>query len=425
MRRTARLLIVTAIAIMAIATPAGATGKGGNSDGVPVVKPTTDTSTALVQLKGDSLATYVKTKPAQGKKIDLKSNTVKSYRAQLSALRNNFKSWLRANAPRVNVTGEFDLSLNAIAVQLNGTPLNVLAKAPMVNRVEYQGLYYPTADDPDLGIIRATQAWALNGGAPNAGAGIKVAIVDSGIDFTHPCFSDAGYATQTQLGDNRFTNNKVIVAKVFINKLNQGNYTAQAIDSHGTHVAGTVACNYDTPATASGVAIPYGISGVAPKALLGNYNVFPGTVENARSEDILNALDAAYTDGFDVANMSLGGGSHGVQDLLTVAVDNLDKANMVVAVAAGNDGPGYFTISSPGMAARALTAGASSVGHKVEYSVTIENADMPDPQPDQTTNLIAIRGDFGTDTPSAPLHVLIDVASIYGGLSDRIRDLFR
>ena len=61
-------------------------------------------------------------------------------------------------------------------------------------------------------------------------------------------------------------------------------------------------------------------------ALLGNYNVFPGTVDDARSEDILNALDAAYADGMDVANMSLGGDAAGVQDLLTHAVDNLDRA---------------------------------------------------------------------------------------------------
>jgi minor extracellular serine protease Vpr len=110
---------------------------------------------------------------------------------------------------------------------------------------------------------------------------------------------------------------------------------------------------------------------VAPKALLGNYNVFPGDVEDARSEDILNALEAAYQDGFDVANMSLGGGSHGVQDLLTMAVDNLDRANMVVAVAAGNSGPGHFTVESPGMAQRALSAGASTVPHFVGAPLSV------------------------------------------------------
>ena len=330
-----------------------------------------DTSYALVQLVGDPLATATKTRPPKGKKIDFNSSSVKAYRAELAALRNGYKQWLRANVPQAKVTGEFDLSLNAVAIKLNGATLQQVSATSMVVIAQYQGLYYPNATDPDLALISAPQAWQRNGGtSANAGEGIKVAIVDSGIDHGHPCFSDSGYAAQTQLGDRRFTNNKVIAAKVFNNKTPQQKHTAEAIDSHGTHVAGTVACNYNTPAIVGGAVVPYGISGVAPRALLGNYNVFPGGVGNARSEDILNALDSAYEDGFDIANMSLGGGASGIQDLLTVAVDNLDRANMVVAVAAGNSGPGARTIESPGSAARALTAGASSVGHVVATPIT-------------------------------------------------------
>lgn len=72
--------------------------------------------------------------------------------------------------------------------------------------------------------------------------------------------------------------------------------------------------------------------------------------------------------------MSLGGSASGIQDLLTVAVDNLDRANMVVAVAAGNEGPGHYTVASPGSAARALTAGASTVPHFVGAPVTVGGA---------------------------------------------------
>ncbi len=129
-----------------------AAGGGNNSDST-VLRQTVDTTSALVQLKGDPLATYVKTHPVQGKKIDFKNTTVKSYRAQLSAQRNEFKQWLQANAPKAKITGQYDISLNAVAVQLNGTALSTLTKAPMVVRAEYEGLYYPTADDPDLSII--------------------------------------------------------------------------------------------------------------------------------------------------------------------------------------------------------------------------------------------------------------------------------
>jgi subtilisin family serine protease len=338
---------------------------------VAVNRPRQDTSSALVQLQADPLATSSRTRPAQGRKIDFNSNTVKSYRAQLSAARNDYKAWLRANVPQARVVGEFDLSLNAVAVELNGATLAQVSATPLVKTAQYQGLYYPTIADPDLSLISAPQAWAAGGGSAIAGQGVKVAIVDSGIDQGHPCFSDAGYPAQQRLGNPAFTNNKVIAAKVFSNRTPSLRYTPEAIDSHGTHVAGTVACNAGMPATVQGVAIPYAISGVAPRALLGNYNVFPGTSENARSEDILNALEAAYVDGFDVANMSLGGGSAGIQDLVSIAVDNLDIANMVVAVAAGNSGPGYYTVESPGVAARALTAGASSVPHFVGTPVSV------------------------------------------------------
>jgi len=333
---------------------------------------------AVVQLVGAPLSTYAKTRPAPGKKINYSSSTTKSYRALLAARRNEYKRWLTANAPKAQVTGQFEISLNALTVQLNGTTLTKLRSSSLVLRAEYQGLYYPTGHvDPDLEIIEAAQAWTKNGKTTTtAGQGVKVGVVDSGIDVTHPCFDDtpangAPYPDTQKLGDTRFTNNKVIVARVFYNKSRVQGQTAQAIDDHGTHVSGTVACNLHTPASVDGVDIPYDPSGVAHRALLGNYNVFPGGVVSARSEDILNALESAYRDGMDVINMSLGGGASGRQDLLTMAVNNLDTANVVVAVSAGNSGPGYFTLGSPGSAARALTAGASTVPHFVGAPVTV------------------------------------------------------
>ena len=368
MRRLRLALAAAMAATLIVGAPAGAATPTASrtQPASHAAKATVDQAYALVELKGAPLATYVKTQPAPGKKIDFNSATVKSYKATLAALRNDFKAWLQKTASRAQVVQGYDLSLNAVAVKLNGTSLATIRTSPLVVRAEYEGLYYPTADDPDLGLISAFAAWTAAGQtSATAGEGVKVGIVDTGIDITHPCFSDKGYASTKRLGDTKFTNNKVIVARVFNNKTPSQGYTAEAIQEHGTHVAGTVACNFDTPAAVAGAAIPYGISGVAPRALLGNYNIFPGHVLNARSEDILNALDAAYADGMDVVNMSLGGGASGIQDLLTVAVDNLDRAGMISAVAAGNSGPGHFTVESPGSAARALTAGASTVGHFV------------------------------------------------------------
>ena len=393
-------VVVAAVAALglAMAGPLAATP----SDDASSVQASQDTSSALVQLNGDPLSTYTKTKPPQGKKVDFNSNTVKSYRAQLSALRNDYKAWLRANVPQAKVTGEFDLALNAVAVQLNGATLAQVAAAPQVKHAEYQGLYHPTATDPDVALISAPQAWTDGG---SKGDGVKIAIVDTGIDITHPCFSDAGYTAQNQLGDKTFTNNKVIAAKVFNNRTPTQKYTPEALQEHGTHVSGTAACNENTPAPVNGVTT-YNMSGVAPRALLGNYNVFPGDVTNARSEDIMNALEAAYADGFDVANMSLGGNAHGIQDLLTVVVDNLDQANMVVAVAAGNSGPGHFTIESPGSAARALTAGAATIGQFIGAPIT----------PSGGPTFVGAIGDFATVGAdlTAPLAVTSGTGTVNG-----------
>ncbi len=383
------------------------TASAATSDAPTTTAPKVDTSSAIVQLVGDPVATAAKTKPAQGKKIDWAGTNVRSYRAELSARRNDFKQWLRTAAPKAKVTGEFDISLNAVAVQLNGTSLATLRTSTLVTRAEYEGVYTPTAVDPDLSIIHAEQAWAQAGGSATAGAGIKVGVIDSGIDQKHSCFSDAGYAQQKQLGDTRFTNNKVIVARVFNNKTPSRGYTAEGIGEHGTHVAGTIACNYQTAASVNGVSIPTGVSGVAPRALLGNYNVFPADVANARSEDILNALDAAVSDGMDVLNMSLGGGAHGIQDLLTIAVDNIDRgANVVVAVAAGNSGPGYGTVESPGSAARALTAGASTVPHFIGATLSVGGTDYAVAAGDLPTTNVDL---------TAPLGV---VTGAIGGLGD-------
>lgn len=402
---TAAASVVLLSAGAGIAAPVSATPTGGDAASVSGV----DKTRALVQLAGDPITTSSKTKPAQGKKIDWAGQNVRSYRAELSARRNEFKRWLRVNAPKARVTGEFDVTLNAVSLELNGTSLEVLRTSPLAVQVEYQGLYSPTIGDPDLSIISAQAAWSSVGGGANAGSGIKVGVVDAGIDQGHSCFTDSGYLPQPQLGDTTFTNNKVIVARVFYNKAKSMQLTPEAIGDHGTHVAGTIACNYQTEATVDGVTIPYLMSGVAPKAMLGNYNVFPGEVESARSEDILNALDAAVVDGMDVINMSLGGGSHGIQDLLTKAVDNIDRAGIVVAVSAGNEGPGYDTVGSPGMAARALSAGASTVPHFVGATLTVDPG---------STYAIA-SGDFAVvpDPLKAPLAVVLGGVAATGTLN--------
>jgi minor extracellular serine protease Vpr len=81
--------VVMAVAMLATMATAGTRSEGAKT---PV---TVDPSTVLVVLNGEPLVSAEKTKPASGKKVDFSSNAVRSYRAQLNQLRNDFKQWLR------------------------------------------------------------------------------------------------------------------------------------------------------------------------------------------------------------------------------------------------------------------------------------------------------------------------------------------
>ncbi len=380
----ATTLIFSAIGLGVIAFGVGGSPRSNPNADAVARGPDVDNTSAIVQLKGDPISTNPSTKPPHGSKIDFNGQAVRSYRAQLNQKRNEFKNWLRANAGRARVTSEYDVSLNAVAVQLNGTPLATIAAAPMVQSAEYNALYHPNLSE-SYKIINALGAWGGQAGRATAGAGIKIGDIDTGIDNLHPFFNPTGFSyppgfpkcdaadstSHTPDQDCEYVSPKVIVAKVFYNKNQQQNLDAQAIQDHGTHTAGIAAGIYDPTlnAVVNGVNID-DMSGIAPGAWLGNYNVFPGGVLDARSEDILNAVDAAVADGMDVLNLSLGGSYHGNNDLLAIGLDNAADAGVVVAVAAGNSGPGQGTVESPGRARKVITVAASTNKHFVGQPFT-------------------------------------------------------
>jgi minor extracellular serine protease Vpr len=382
----AACLIFASIALSVIALGGGrsaSTRPNANADAF-TQGPGVDTSSAVVQLKGDPLSTYSTTKPAAGRKIDFKSDAVTSYRAQLSAGRNDFRKWLQANAPSATITSEYDIALNGVAVDLNGTPLATIAAAPMVQQAGYSVLYHPILSQ-SYQIINAMDAWAAAGGRSVAGAGIKIGDIDTGIDETHPFFDPTGFSyppgfpkcdaidsnSHHEDQDCKYVSPKVIVAKVFLKNAQQQGVDAQAIQDHGTHTAGIAAGVTGKTAVVNGVSID-DMSGIAPGAWLGNYNVFPGDVLSATDRDILRAVEAAVADGMDVLNLSLGGTATRAEeaDLLAVGLNNAVSAGLVVAVAAGNSGPGRKTLESPGIASKVITVGGSTNQHFVGQPFT-------------------------------------------------------
>jgi len=349
---------------------------------------------ALVIFSQAPLAEWPNAARLKNGKLDFAAGANGQYQASLAQARNDFKQWLRSTGSPARVIREYDTVLNGLAVELNGASLDSLKAGPNVITVEPSLLFHPTMNR-SAAIINAPAAWSALGGVANAGAGMKVGVIDTGIDQLHPFLTDPSLAAPTGFpkGDRHFTSNKVIVAKVYYTG-RPGTYTAEALQDHGTHVSGTIAGVSGTTAPASG-AIPAvnGLSGVAPKAFLGNYNVFPCTsptncITNATSHDIAQAIDDAVKDEMDVINMSLGGGINGFQDQLTVASNRAVKAGVVVAIAAGNSGPGVNTVESPGQAALAITAAASTNNHYLGVDVLVGSS-----------NFGAAAGSFNSFTP--------------------------
>ncbi|MDG9716302.1 S8 family serine peptidase [Streptomyces sp. DH24] len=179
--------------------------------------------------------------------------------------------------------------------------------------------------DKSVPQIGAPKAWA----AGYDGKGVKIAVLDTGVDATHPDLKD-----------------QVIAAKNF-------STSADATDKvgHGTHVASIAA---GTGAKGGGA-----YKGVAPGAKLLNGKVLS---DDGYGDDsgILAGMEWAAEQGADVVNLSLGGADTPDTDPLEAAVDKLsaDKG-ILFAVAAGNDGDfGDQTVGSPGSAKSALTVGA-------------------------------------------------------------------
>ncbi len=385
-----QLVVLVIVSILATGLfPAGAVGSS-DSPGNAAVSGVNDY--ALVVLQDPPVASYSgglpgypATKPIRGR-LDPNSPEALRYRARLAAAHANYRSWLARSAPRAEVVREYFYVLNGFAIKLNGTALSSLGKGPGAARVGRSWLYRPTMD-VSPGLIGAPSLWSELGGSSEAGKGIRVAIIDTGIDITNPFFSDADYEPITQTdgcsplakpgGQN--TNNKVIVCRWYASGVaNIWSGQLLAFD-HGTHVAGTVAGNFGTSGLVTGTSVTIsGMSGVAPKALLGDYNVFPGFGAgyvafggSAFSHDIAAALEDAVLDSMDVVNMSLGGAVQGPHDFLAEAVNATVDAGLVVAVAAGNSGPAPGTVESPGTAAKAITVGASTNPHYIGVPVTL------------------------------------------------------
>ena len=267
--------------------------------------------------------------------------------------------------PEAQIRWRYRLVANGIAVVLPRSQLGRLTSLPGVDQV-YPSVRYRTQLDRSPQQIGAPTLWGP--GLTSAGQGMKIAIIDEGIDQTHPFFSPAGYTMPAGFpkGQTAYTNAKVIVARAFPPARPVWKHAAKPFDpefsSHGTHVAGIAAGNANTVAEGAR------ISGVAPRAYLGNYKALTIPTDadvglDGNSPELVAAIEAAVADGMDVINMSLGEPEiEPSRDIVVKALAAAARAGVVSVVAAGNDYAdfGRGSVGSPGSAPDAITVAAVS-----------------------------------------------------------------
>lgn len=177
------------------------------------------------------------------------------------------------------------------------------------------------------------------------GTGIKVAVIDTGVDFNHPDLFGWG------------PDGKVVGGYNFIRE----DELPLDTNGHGTQVAGVIA--------ADGQAI-----GIAPKAKILAYKVSEDG-EGVSSELIIRAIEKAIEDGADIINISLGVNKTNAK--IDRAVSIALEQGIFVVTAAGNDGPGLKTIGSPGRNFGSVTVGATYNNLTSSLVATLEVDEKP------------------------------------------------
>jgi minor extracellular serine protease Vpr len=334
----------------------------------------------LAQAFGTGLGTVLGYEPRR-RKLEVASSPSRAYLARIDAAQRRAVSELKQAIPQARVSWRYSILLDGFTVSLPAKKLPRLLGLGFVHHV-YPSLRYTLSLNRSRAVIGATQLEAATGAD---GSGIKIGVVDDGIDQTNPFLDPAGfsYPPGFPLGNTAYTTPKVIVARAFPGP---GSGTAGTLpldrqtSFHGTHVAGIAAGDANTTAPAGrDHPVVTGLSGVAPRAWLGNYRVFnvPAPLvggDFAETPEIVAAFESAVADGMDVINFSGGGPeTEPANDAMIETIRSVADAGVVPVIAAGNDRDdfGLGTVQSPGSAPDAITVAAVSNSHFFGRELTV------------------------------------------------------
>jgi subtilisin family serine protease len=372
----------------------------------------------IVTLAQQPVATYdgnvrglAATRPSSGRKVDASSTASRRYQAYLAKEQTRIAARVGAKPNR-----RYSISLNGFAASLTPAQARALQRAPGVFSVAKDSFHQATDDRNSVDFLKLSGpngVWAGLGGVAKAGRGVVVGVLDTGIWPESQSFAGSALGTARPTAADPYRpyrrGNRIIVPKSdgseFHGTCQRGEHFTRAdcntklvgaryfgdtflsqypdTDTtdfisprdgagHGSHTASTAAGNNGVSASVDGRSFGK-ISGVAPAAKIAAYKVlWEGTAQSGGFDsDIIQAIDAAVSDGVDVINYSIGSTAESPHDdPVAIAFLSAASAGIFVSAAGGNSGPGAATLDNtePWVA----TAAASSIA---PYEATVALGD--------------------------------------------------
>lgn len=286
----------------------------------------------------------------------------------------------------------YDTLFNGYAVRVSASERAALARVPGVKALwPIDTIQAPEFDPgagsaPDLATaISMTRANVVQNTLGYRGTGIKVAVMDTGIDYDH---ADLGGDGVDRSNSSVFPTARVITGWDFVgdafdfDQIPVPDAYPDDCNGHGTHVSGIVGANGE-------------VVGVAPDVKFGAYRVF-GCGGSTTSDIMLAAMERAYADGMNVLNMSIGSRAQWPQYPTAAASSRLVKRGMVVVASIGNNGPGGGAPDGP------YAAGAPGVGEHVIGVASYDNTRVTQPAFAASPDGALFGYSAATGAPAAP-----------------------
>lgn len=257
---------------------------------------------------------------------------------------------IEQNIEGVQLRKMFKHTYNGFSIQLSRDQADMIRNMADVSRIDEVAYYEPYVDEsiPFIGGSSGETKSLFTRGDDNlTGKGVKVAVIDTGVDYNHPDLKDnyrGGFDVIDQDDDPMET------------QKNQGIPTL-----HGTHVAGIISANGK-------------LKGVAPESDIHAYRAL-GPTGMGTTEQVIEAIEKAVEDNVDVINLSLGNTVNGPDWPTSIALDKAVDKGIVAVTSNGNSGPNLWTVGSPGTSFKAISVGASTPPLKIPYLITDSERD--------------------------------------------------